>query len=421
MAVLADHECEAPWIVDVVQSLRDRTLVRAYRPSEFEGDLRLGLLESIREFAGEKLIGRPIRSQAIDRHAEYYIRICKEWSMYSRRKNISEDPARLSIELENLVAIQRRSRREAYSSEGSLCRAIQVVVPIFHVLSPRGVFRICCDWFSSSLSVDWPDSLDRPSLFEACITLGIVAIRNHSPRLATSILERAVVLAEEDSHHIYLPEILQLLGRLYSIQGELQKARRFIERAMKLANKHGDPRLLFETTKALGFVTFYERNFEESTVIFERCAAIAAKRGDTEEVIINSYNTADSCLYFGDYDRAYTFSEKAIRESLGANGLLYIRHKAEGLNAYVRGVRDLDPSSIEDLRSWVEFADRNGYADQRVESRQRLAEVFEKFGNKEEAIRIARESLKLARELEDVFSEEEVLSLLENWKQEDNT
>ena len=58
----------APWALDVVQALRDKSLVRTW---EAGGEQRFGFLESIREYAVEKLkaLGPDVEREARERHS----------------------------------------------------------------------------------------------------------------------------------------------------------------------------------------------------------------------------------------------------------------------------------------------------------------------------------------------------------------
>ncbi len=61
---------KAPWALDVVQALRDKSLVRTWEAAGLPGELRFGLFESIRAYAAEKL-GAEAERNARARHAAW--------------------------------------------------------------------------------------------------------------------------------------------------------------------------------------------------------------------------------------------------------------------------------------------------------------------------------------------------------------
>jgi predicted ATPase len=91
----------APSVVEVVESLRDKSLLRAYESSETPGEMRLGMYVSIREFASEQLAQDPeSTAETQRRHTEYFLAIADEWmdarSLHAR------------VEFENLAAVHAR-------------------------------------------------------------------------------------------------------------------------------------------------------------------------------------------------------------------------------------------------------------------------------------------------------------------------
>jgi predicted ATPase len=97
----------SPRVLDVVQSLRDKSLVYAGQATEPRAELRLALYESIREYAAEKLADSGELEEAVERHAAHHLAIAS----WTRRPDEASPEAmrRLTGEHENLKAIYDRS------------------------------------------------------------------------------------------------------------------------------------------------------------------------------------------------------------------------------------------------------------------------------------------------------------------------
>jgi predicted ATPase/predicted negative regulator of RcsB-dependent stress response len=104
-AVLALGDGAAP-VLDVLQSLHDKSLLRAEEAADFPGERRFRLLESIRELAEEELRGRGGWAGAVARHAAFFAGVtgaplapCK-------------DVRKVALEGDNLAAVCERALAE---------------------------------------------------------------------------------------------------------------------------------------------------------------------------------------------------------------------------------------------------------------------------------------------------------------------
>jgi predicted ATPase len=112
---------DAPWTVDVVSALRRRSLMYA---RDAEGALRFGLYESIREYAGERLVELGGRDAAMARHVRHFA---------ARGLHLAdelcgpEDLAccqRLERDRENLLAAWERAKTGSPDERASLAVAL---------------------------------------------------------------------------------------------------------------------------------------------------------------------------------------------------------------------------------------------------------------------------------------------------------
>jgi len=121
----------APWVLDVVESLRDKSLLRTWEG--VTGELRFGMFESIREFGAKKLAELGAEDSARDRHADVLLAFAEgvRDDVYGPRANETHD--RLAEELENLAAAIARCQEQ---SDG--VRLARLVIGTEPVLRRRG-------------------------------------------------------------------------------------------------------------------------------------------------------------------------------------------------------------------------------------------------------------------------------------------
>jgi predicted ATPase/tRNA A-37 threonylcarbamoyl transferase component Bud32 len=96
-----------PRVLDAMQSLRDKSLVYAQQSTEFRSELRLGLYDSIREYAVEKLTESGELASAQERHAAHHLAVAG-WTRRADEAASPEAMRRVSSEQENLKAIYDR-------------------------------------------------------------------------------------------------------------------------------------------------------------------------------------------------------------------------------------------------------------------------------------------------------------------------
>ena len=101
-----DHLDDAPWVLDVVESLRDKSLLRAWETDA--GEARFGMYESIRAFADDKLDALGQRAAAEQRHTDVILEGAEAIvDALLDCGGLAEQRA-LAQELENLVAVFER-------------------------------------------------------------------------------------------------------------------------------------------------------------------------------------------------------------------------------------------------------------------------------------------------------------------------
>lgn len=96
-------EAEA-WPIDVVESLRSKSLLTAAPPANLPAQLRLGMLESVREYAGERLDELGLRDAATSAHRAHYLALGEALAAAIEGPDPGDARMRLNHEIDNLEA-----------------------------------------------------------------------------------------------------------------------------------------------------------------------------------------------------------------------------------------------------------------------------------------------------------------------------
>jgi predicted ATPase len=176
---------DAPEPLDVLASLRDKSLLVTYAPADAEDELRFGLYGSIRDYAGERLSTMAAKEAVCTRHAAYYLCAFREPTAISR----------LSLELENLLAVHQRAVAGEVGLENRAERALGAVLALQPLLLERGPSSFYLSLLDSSIDLARSSAHDRALTARAHVARGEARrIRGLLPQ-ARADYEEAIALA----------------------------------------------------------------------------------------------------------------------------------------------------------------------------------------------------------------------------------
>jgi predicted ATPase/DNA-binding winged helix-turn-helix (wHTH) protein len=125
------HQPDAPWTLDVLAALRDKSLLRTVFLEALPGEARYQLTESIRDFAAEKL--GDSRGAAETRHAEWRVADVERWAALTTTRRGVEATRRLEADLHDVLAVWQRFRE---TRPDLAARAVFGLLPLFRLRGP---------------------------------------------------------------------------------------------------------------------------------------------------------------------------------------------------------------------------------------------------------------------------------------------
>jgi predicted ATPase/serine/threonine protein kinase len=305
---LSEHD-DAPWVLDVLQALRDKSLLRA-RDSELE-EMRFDMYESVREYASEKLQRSEHIEDAASRHARFFLDAGEQWAEDSHKHDGKLALTRLLLEKKNLLAAHARVATKpapAWALGDEALRAIVALEPLYDARGPR-VEQI------QQLDEALKNASDGVSpILRARALAGRGRALRRLGRIAESRTDfaQALKLTREADDVLEEGRVLRDLGVLASDEGRLEDALRNYEDAIEL---HKSCSARYDEGITLAYIGFHHDEHaqnEKAAEIYQRSLEILRDVGDKQLEGLVLGNWASSLQELGQYDKAVERYEEAI-------------------------------------------------------------------------------------------------------------
>ncbi len=342
---------EAGSMLDVLAQLIDRSLVTM---REERGAARYALLETVRQYAAQRLAARGETALLERRHATYFATLVASAEPHLVTRSRPAWIDRLQSELDNLRQALLWSRdaepalhlelagrlcwfwfSTGFWSEGRQCAEAALALPIAAAQTPERGAALFAGGVIASLQGDagpaerWLSEAvaifetgDARRLAYARNYLGLVWI-SHGKAEGESFIREALAWFRDNDDLYGLRLAWLLLGTLYTSQGELDRALDAMEAGVTAARSFGLPRELGIALQMLGSTVLRRGEIERAEALFRE--SLAALRHDPQALFVArglEMLGAVACER-GAYVDALTLlgAGEAVRERIGASML----------------------------------------------------------------------------------------------------
>jgi predicted ATPase len=268
-------------VLDVLQSLRERSLLTASEPSGPRGsdELRLHLGASVRAFV-EPSLSREAREAAEDRHATFFVRSAEAWAAASGSRDGWRARARIAAERDNLLAVVQRILGRPNVSSRSADRALRALVALGPVLLREGALEIIAQHLERGLAVAQGSGADPRLQARSLALRADVAKRTGDLAAAEKDLAEAMVLAHHTGETAVEARALVLAATIATGRRDRVRAEAVLDRAETLARGLGDELLSLAILGARGALHLHARDLAGAETAFEEGLARARRAGD---------------------------------------------------------------------------------------------------------------------------------------------
>jgi predicted ATPase len=339
-----------------VESLLDKSLVQQREGRE--GEPRLWMLETIHEYAKEKLQESGEAEATGRAHALYFMRLAEEAEPHLFGARQVEWLDRLEDEHDNLRTALRWAREKGDTesvetglrisgairrfwevrscwSEGreelegllsttpatvpasaaelshyprSIARALGAAGRLAYYLGDRPAARTA---FEQSLAIS-REIGDKKEMAFAFSNLGSLSFDQGDISTARSMWEWALALHREIGDKWGIGWSLRQLARVADDEGDYPTARSLYEESLVLCREVGDKRGLAATLEYLAYATFRQEDYPNARALYEESLAIHTELGDKSSIADALRGLGYTALMEGDLAGARTLHEQGL-------------------------------------------------------------------------------------------------------------
>ena len=241
-------------MLDALSSLVDKSLLRQLGDADSEP--RFGMLETVREYALERLVDSPDADSTRAAHEDVFAKLADQASREIMGPHQKEWVDRLSSERDNL-----RSALQRLADDGEIERALDMAAALWRFWQMRGNL--------AEGRATLADLLARPNAAQPSLAraralsgLGGLAYWQSDMAAAEDAYLEGLALERSLDDPIGLVEALYNLGYARGLTGSWAEARALYEEAAEIADRLGNQMWILRLREALAFLMFHMGEYE---------------------------------------------------------------------------------------------------------------------------------------------------------------
>ncbi len=319
-------------VLDLLTSLVSKSLLKSQ--AQTDGEPRFSMLETLREYALEKLTDSGSLLVAQQAHAIFYLHLAESLKQVSATSRHDEVIARLDIEQDNLRAALRWSLDRGESEV-----ALRLVSALRLFWDARGHLVEGRRWFEEALALTESENVSVALRADAFRSAAILAQAQNDMVQAKAFTEESLRL------HRILDDKQGIAGGLITLavfaaeQDDYAQAASLFEQSLALWRELGDDYDAGVVLTNLSFLALFEHDYERAILRGEESVAVYRVLGSAFGVVTASVNLGLALLHRGVYDRSVAiFTENlAHAEALGTRRHIALLHIYLGLATVLQG------------------------------------------------------------------------------------
>ncbi len=302
-AVCYVYSDQATDALDVVMSLLDKSLLQR---EDRGGELRLTMLEMIRQYAAQLLEASGEAATIRRNHAEYYLALAEaagpllsgsEQGLWLTKLEEEHDNLRLALDwaLDNgeteIAARLAVSLRYFWDMKGYLTEGRKRLGQVLEH----------SEGFPARLRAD------------VAYSVGALAQAQGDLKVAEQWLQVSIAIRKELGDSNGTASALSVLGLVAMDQGDFDRAAEYFEMCLGIKREAQDKLGLANILVNLGLLELYRENFAQAVVYMEESLPLYRELDDRRGIAATLTNFAEAARFMGDYDRASTLFVEALK------------------------------------------------------------------------------------------------------------
>ncbi len=399
----AEAVCDPDGALDILEgiaSLVDKSLLR----QEGKEEPRLRMLETVREYAGERLGGSGEDERIRDAHALFFIGLARIAEGELTGPLQSEWLGRLDSDLDNLrEAMGWLLSRERAEEE------LQLAVGVLLFWRIRGHWTEAQRWLEQGLAK--AESVNPGLKASALSALAMFLWMRDYREDGIAVLEEAVQMAGLAGDEQTRAQALNRLGVLHADQRGFERASASFEESLQLARELGIEELQGIVLNNLGVLASDQEDLNRASERYREALTIYTQLEMTESICVTEINLGWLALRQGDLEEAETWFHQSLRAAERVSDSLRMAAALHGQGRVALQSSRFDDAERyfqESLRLAEDLDARRSVAWALVN----LGDVFSQTGRVDQARKSLRRGLQLTLDLAHVEDELDALGCM---------
>ncbi|WP_394793811.1 ATP-binding protein [Armatimonas sp.] len=304
-AVCASEELESWEILDLLTLLVDKSLVTY---EEREGNARYRLLETVRQYARDRLLDSGLGEAARDQHRDYFLALAKE----AEQKLVGPEQgswyALLEREHDNLRVALEFCLTD--SNTVALGQALAGALGKFWLV--RGHLTEGREWYDRMLEQPGGEARTRARA-DALHGAATLAATQNDYDVAESYNRQSLEIRREIGDKKGIGGSLNNLGNAAFFQGDHDTARAFHEESLAIKREIGDQSGISISLNNLGNIAHQQGDFAAAKLFHEESLAIKQTLGDRNGIASSLLNLANVAMRQDDNATARGYYQQSLR------------------------------------------------------------------------------------------------------------
>jgi predicted ATPase/class 3 adenylate cyclase len=317
-------------VLEGLSSLLDKSLLRQTERAEEEP--RFVMLETIREYARERLEVSGEAEEIRRVHAEYFLALAEQGASEQHGPEETVWLERLDLEHDNMRAALSWMLESEEAEPG-----LRLSGALWRFWWMRGHYSEGRRWLEEALAKDGRPSAARAKALEA---VGWLADDQGDIDRAVEAAEEGLSLsARVEIESSITASFLRMLGSAAYVHGDHEQAARLYEESLALSREASDERGVASSLLQLGNVSGDRGNHEEAKTFYEEGLALSRKLDDKALLASALISVGAEFLLQGDHERGAMLNEEAaeLYRERGNRGHLQYALDNLGWAALLRG------------------------------------------------------------------------------------
>ena len=303
-------------VLDGLEALMDHSLVQ--RVISDHDALRFDMLETIREYARERLDASGETDDLARRHAGYFLELAQDAEPHITGPEADRWLDTLRLETDNFRSVLRWAMDRG--DLPGLDIGMRMAASLWRFWQQTGALREARQWLEDLLARGTDPSIGSARA-KALIAAGGIAYWQTDLGRARDLYEEALDLYRGLDDRPGMADALNSLAGIPMMTGDLPLARQLAGQARDLWQELGDQWQAALATLTLGMSSLLEGGYEQALSYFEEFVPVVRARGDHFWLISGLTSMAQAQHLLGRFEQARQNFGEALRLALEANDL----------------------------------------------------------------------------------------------------